>query len=176
MRGTKRNIDLGIVLRLKLYIQEFLSEVIDGAVVYSGFTRIAQVLSGFFLLVIMTAFCMPAVQGYIFTFQGILGLQFVFDFGFSIALVNVVSHLWAHLELNDNGTIREHGTEATHLRRVANDSIKWFAYASVLFSLIVTVAGYLFFFSETILKTSIGRRPGLSQCLLAPCLCSCPLW
>ena len=122
-----------------------LAEVIDGAVVYSGFARLSQVISGFLLLIVMTYFCVPEVQGYIFTFQAILSLQFVFDFGYSTALVNAVSHVFAHLMLNDDGTVGQVGDEADHLSRVLYDSILWFAYASALFVIIVITAGYLFF-------------------------------
>jgi hypothetical protein len=114
------------------------------AVVNSVLTRAWSVLAGPISLVFVAHFLSREEQGFYYTFWSVVGLQIVFELGFSIVISQFASHERANLRLVDGrmiGDPRSHQRLASLLRL----SVKWYSVAAVSMTAVLLPAGLLFF-------------------------------
>ena len=78
---------------------------VDRAVVFALLTRVWQVIAGPITVLIMTRFITPEVQGFYYTFAGLLALQSFVELGLYNVIISVASHEWANLRLSVNKQI-----------------------------------------------------------------------
>jgi len=117
----------------------------DRAVAFGVLTRGWQSGAGVVTLVLIAKRFSPQVQGYYYTFASLLALQSVVELGLYVVLVNVASHQWASLRLDDKGRIVGDPHARSRLISLGRASFRWYAAVSALFVAGVGCAGFLFF-------------------------------
>lgn len=118
---------------------------VDQAVAYAVATRGWQVLAGPVTAILMTRFFPKELQGYFYTFGGVLSLQMFFELGLQTVLVNLVAHEWSNLELLADGSVEGDGTAGSRLASLLRITDRWYAFCAVLFAILVGLSGFYFF-------------------------------
>lgn len=131
---------LGNTLRGLLYRAE-----IDRAVFFALLNRAWQLLAGAVTLLLIARFFTPELQGYYYTFASLLALQSFVELGFYLVIINVTSHEWARLELDGAGRIVGQPEALSRLVSLGHLIFRWYAVASAVFVVSVSILGYAFF-------------------------------
>jgi len=118
---------------------------VDRAVAHALSGRILQMFAGPVTLLIIAHYFTPEVQGFYYTFGSLIALQSFVELGLYLVIVNVSSHEWAHLELDEKGRIIGNPESRSRLISMGRFVFKWYSAASVIFMLGVSFAGYYFF-------------------------------
>jgi hypothetical protein len=114
------------------------------AVVNSILSRAWSVVAGPVSLACVARFLSREEQGFYYTFWSVLGLQIVFELGFSFVIAQFASHERANLRYVDGrmtGDARSHQRLASLLRL----SVKWYCAAGLFMIVVLLPAGFLFF-------------------------------
>lgn len=98
-------------------------------------------------LLLIAFFFTPELQGYFYTFQGLLGLQAFVELGLSMIIVNFTSHEWSALHLNAKGEITGPEQPRQRLFQFGHLVFKFYAIAGSILVLLLIGAG-LFVFSK----------------------------
>jgi hypothetical protein len=118
---------------------------VDRAVGWSAAPRIWSVLFGPITVAVIATRLTPEEQGYYFTFTSILAVQVLFELGFTPVIQQFASHERAFLEWQPDGTIAGNGVEKARLAALVQTAFRWYAFASIIFSIVLLTAGTLFF-------------------------------
>lgn len=118
---------------------------IDQAVIFVLLTRIWGLPSGIVTMFMVTRYLTEVIQGFYFTFASILALQSFFELGFFIVLINVASHEWSKLDIGPDGRIKGDSQAHSRLVSLGRLAFSWYAAASFLFIVLISVGGYIFF-------------------------------
>jgi len=108
--------------------------------------RAWSLVSGPVAIYLITRFFSPEVQGYYYTFGGVMAMQVFFELGFSQCTIQFASHEFSVLRFGPDGALEGDATARARLASLARLSIKWYAYLSLLFVLAVGASGHLFFY------------------------------
>ncbi len=114
------------------------------AVVNSVLARVWSVVAGPISLACVARFLSREEQGFYYTFWSVLGLQIVFELGFSFVIAQFASHERANLRRIGGimtGDVRSHQRLASLLRL----SVKWYCAAGLFMIVVLLPAGFLFF-------------------------------
>lgn len=117
---------------------------IDRAVAYALFARGWRAIGGLISILLIAKLLTPETQGYFYTFQSLIALQVFVELGLFVVVVNVTSHEWARLELNEEGTIVGDPEALSRLVSAGRKLASWYAVAAAVFVLIVAPGGTLF--------------------------------
>jgi len=118
---------------------------IDRAVFFALLLRIWQLLAGLVSVVLISLFFTREVQGYYYTFSGLVALQSFFELGLHIVIISSASHEWSRLRLDDRGAIVGDEVARARLIGLGRWIAGWYAVVAVLFTGVVAVAGVVFF-------------------------------
>ncbi len=118
---------------------------VDRAVFYALLVRGWQLPAGLVSLLLMVTFFTPDLQGYYYTFFSVLALRSFFELSFHVVLLNVASHEWAQLQLDENGCITGDADALSRLVSLGRTVLRRYAMAAVLFVVVAGTAGVLFF-------------------------------
>lgn len=121
---------------------------VDRSVFFAVVLRGWQVSAGAITALLIAAYFSPDVQGYYYTFASLIALQTFFELGFNIVVVNVSSHEWSKLEMDQQGRIVGDETAKERLVSLGRLIFKWYGVASTLFIVVVAIAGSLFLSQE----------------------------
>ncbi len=135
---------------------------VNRATFYAILLRVWQLAAGAVSLVLISIFFSPEVQGYYYTFFGLLALQSFFELGMHIVIIAAGSHQWADLRLGEDGRITGDASALSRLVSLGRLIAVWYAFACVLFIVLVGIAGFLFFS----LKPSADVSWPMPWCLL----------
>jgi O-antigen/teichoic acid export membrane protein len=117
---------------------------IDRAVLYALLARGWRALGGLISIVLIAEFLSLETQGYFYTFQSLIALQVFVELGLSLVVVNVTSHEWANLRLNEVGGIDGHPDVLSRLVSFGRRLASWYTIAAVVFVILVAPAGVWF--------------------------------
>jgi O-antigen/teichoic acid export membrane protein len=129
-----RDVLLGLVARLG----------IDQAVFYALLARGWRAIGGLISILLIAEFLTPETQGYYYTFQSLIALQVFVELGLFVVVVNVASHEWAKLHLNEAGGIVGDPDALSRLVSFGRKLAAWYGMAAVIFVLLVAPAGAWF--------------------------------
>ncbi|MCX6953065.1 MAG: hypothetical protein NTV51_13005 [Verrucomicrobia bacterium] len=87
----------------------------------------------------------PEMQGYYYTFNGLLALSVFLELGFNTCIIQFISHEYAHLSLDDRSRLQGDSVILGRLASLARLSLSWYAAAAVLVFVGVGVGGEIFF-------------------------------
>jgi len=117
----------------------------DEAISFVVTLRIWQFLAGPISMLVMAMHVTSEIQGYYYTFSGLMALQIFFELGLHGVIVNHVSHEWTRLTL---GTTRNIVGETQAIRRLSailRFMIVWYSGVAILFAAGVGCAGFVLF-------------------------------
>lgn len=117
---------------------------LDRAVAYAVMTRVWQVLTGPVSQLLLILFVPSSARDYYFAFTSMLGLQIFIELGLHVVIINLSSHEWAKLRLED-GRLAGDETARGRLISLGRMMNRWYAWAAVIFLLFLAVSGWLFF-------------------------------
>jgi O-antigen/teichoic acid export membrane protein len=118
---------------------------IDRAVFYAVSSKAWQLVAGPVTLLIIAHYFTSELQGFFFTFASLLALQTFVELGFYLVIINVASHEWSRLDLDEEGRLTGDEEALSRLISLGRLVFKWYAIASVAFVAGVSVIGYVFF-------------------------------
>jgi len=118
---------------------------VDQAVFFAVSARGWQFLAGPVTMLLIAVYFTPELQGYYYTFWSLLALQLFFDLAFGVVVLNVASHEWAKLRLDERGAIAGDPASLSRLVSLGRLIFRWYAAASGLFMVGVGAGGILFF-------------------------------
>src|SRR5262249_924334 len=117
---------------------------VDRSVLLALLGRSWQILAGPITLLLIAQFFTPEEQGFYYTFASLLALQSFIELGFSVVIINVASHEWAHLSLSEDGGIVGEPHALSRLISLGRFAFKWYAFGSLIFMIGVGSAGFIF--------------------------------
>ncbi|MDA1013292.1 MAG: hypothetical protein O3A00_02440 [Planctomycetota bacterium] len=117
---------------------------IDRATFFSLLLRVWQLLAGAVTVYFIAEHFSPELQGFYYTFASLMALQTFFELGLNIVIVNVASHEWAKLSLDESGAIRGDDRARSRLISLGRLIAGWYAIAAMLFAIGVGIGGYVF--------------------------------
>lgn len=106
---------------------------VDAPVFFSVIARAWQLLTGPVTVTLMALFFTPEMRGYFYIFGSILALQVFFELSLHIVLINVTSHEWASLSIDESGELAGDEAAQSRITSLLKTSIKWYAAAAILF-------------------------------------------
>ena len=78
---------------------------VDRAVFYAISARGWQLLAGPVTMLLITLHFTPDVQGYFYLFASLMALQTFVELGLQTIIINVSSHEWSRLRLDEQGFV-----------------------------------------------------------------------
>lgn len=118
---------------------------VDQAVFYALIARGWQFVAGPVSMVLIATFFTAELQGYFYTFAGLLALQVFVELGLHAAIVNIASHEWAGLRLDMSGNLVGDPASLQRLVSLGRQVAIWYGVISVLFLIGVGICGTWFF-------------------------------
>jgi len=122
----------------------------DRAVFYSVSGRAWQFVAGPVTIVLLAFYFTPELQGYFYTFASLLALQTFVELGLQVVIINVSSHEWAKLSIDDHGHLTGDSRALSRLVSLGRKVAVWYGAASLLFVVGVGVAGMAFFWPKVL--------------------------
>ena len=117
------------------------------AIAFSVFARVWQVLTGPFTQILLMACLLPAARDYYYAFSSLLGMQVLIELGLHVVIINMASHEWAGLELQNDRLI---GRSDARSRLISLGRLMshWYRVAAIAFLVILFPSGLYFFSSQ----------------------------
>lgn len=118
---------------------------INRAVVFGLASRLWQLLAGPVTAVLVTSLFSDELQGYYYTFAGLLAFQAFVELGLHAIVIYFVSHEWSRLHLDKTGNITGDPKALARLVSFGRQLFYWYGGAAAAFALIGSPAGLVFF-------------------------------
>jgi hypothetical protein len=123
---------------------------VDAPVFFLVVSRIWQFVTGPVTLALMAIYFSPEMRGYFYTFSSILALQVFFELSLHVVLINVVSHEWSQLGIDEEGQLTGTDVAKSRLISLLRTSLAWYGAAAVLFVVTCGTCGAVFLSQETV--------------------------
>jgi len=163
IRGVKVN---SRASRMKLWLISQLGRIgVDAPVFFSVLARAWQLLTGPVTMMLMTVYFTPEMRGYFYTFGSILALQVFFELSLHIVLINVSSHEWVKLGINEDGELDGDPAARSRLASLLRVSLRVYVLAAILFILLCGPGGAVFLARES-LPSSVWGLPWIVLVIL----------
>lgn len=117
---------------------------VDQAVFFALAVRGWQMVAGVVSLLVIAIFFSPQVQGFYYTFASLTALQTFFELGFTVAVISLSSHEWAHLRMEANGAVEGDALAKARLGSLVRWMKRWYFAAAMLFLVVVGLLGARF--------------------------------
>lgn len=132
---------------------EFLRKVkhytgLDRAIAFSVLGRGWSALAGVVSVVLIARFLSPGQQGYYYTFSSLVGLQIIFELGFSFVILQLAAHERAKLTVHANGLIEGSEISRARLASILHKAVRWYSVAAVVLAVSLLLIGFRFFTKE----------------------------
>ncbi|WP_353614660.1 hypothetical protein [Mangrovibacter phragmitis] len=119
---------------------------IDRAVMYVLFGKCISILSGLSIILLIPHYLSPELQGYYYTFNSIVALQIIFELGFSVVIIQFVSHEMSALKYEmDKKDIEGELHNKRRILSIVSFSVRWYGAIALAIILCVGPIGYIFF-------------------------------
>ncbi len=118
---------------------------IDRPIFFSICTRAWSLLAGLVTLSLVVRRLSLKEQGYYYTFNSVLMLQWFLELGFSTCIIQFASHECTHLAFGPGGRWEGDPVAQSRLRSLARLAVKWYAGTALLLVVFVGTAGQLLF-------------------------------
>ncbi|MCW4782452.1 hypothetical protein [Enterobacter chuandaensis] len=128
-------------------MNKILSKIgIDQAIKYVLMGRGITVLSGVFILYLVSTQLTPEQQGIYYTFSSLVSLQVIFELGLTTVIIQFVSHEMDGLHFNI--TQQDFTGDIKNINRINSLirlSVKWYAFIGLMILIVIGPIGYFFF-------------------------------
>lgn len=118
---------------------------IDKAVAFGLATRFWQLLAGPITAILITSQFSPELQGYYYTFAGVLAWQVFVELGLHAIIIYFVSHEWEKLSLDESGCPVGNQNALNRLVSFGRQLNRWYGGVAGSFVLVVGAGGLVFF-------------------------------
>jgi len=118
---------------------------VDRAVFYAISQRGWQFIAGPITLILIARNFTPEVQGFYYTFWGVIALQSFFELALPQTVITTASHQWRHLSLGAQNAILGDVDSLSRLAYLTRISLLMFSASGTLFFLGVGIFGLWFF-------------------------------
>ena len=118
---------------------------IDPAVGYTILARGWASCAGLVTVALIARFLSSAEQGYFYTFGSLAALQIVFELGFSVVILQLATHEFAHLSFSPAGTLTGPASAQCRLASILRKALQWYTLAAIAMALLLIPAGWHFF-------------------------------
>lgn len=130
-------------------VRRFLTKVgADRAVIYGLLGTSRGLLLGPLTALIIAFTLSGELQGFYYTFAGLLALQVFLELGFAQVIVQFASHEWAQLRLRSDRSIEGNPDALARLSSLWRLTTRWYWRTSLLLWIGLAVAGFVFFSAE----------------------------
>lgn len=119
---------------------------IDRAVAFAVLARFWQLFTGPVTQMLIILRFTPSTQDYYYAFNNMLGMQVFVELGLHVVLINLTSREWARLSLVE-GKITGDSHALARLVILGRMMVRWYLTVSVLFAIVLSIAGTLYFFN-----------------------------
>ena len=116
---------------------------VDRAIGFAVAGRLWQVVSGPITQAFLLLYFTDQQRGFYYAFLYLIALQAFVELGFQVVLINLSSHEWSKLTFSD-GRLDGDSTAICRLGSLWQKSRTWYLFASLVFTLAVSVFGYEF--------------------------------
>jgi hypothetical protein len=123
---------------------------VDRAVFYSVAARAWQFVAGPVTLLLIVSYFTPQLQGYFYTFASLLALQVFVELSLHVVIINVASHEWAKLQLDEHGCLIGDQAALGRLVSLGRRVAAWYGIAGLVFVVGVGAAGVFFFWQKAL--------------------------
>ena len=117
---------------------------VDRAVGFAVLARLWQLMTGPVTQLLLVVSFSKATQDYYYAFNSLLGMQIFVELGLHVVLINVSSHEWSRLSLQDGKIVGDTGARS-RLISLGRMMLRWYGIAALVFAATITMAGFLFF-------------------------------
>lgn len=117
---------------------------IDRAVGFAVLARFWQLLTGPVTQLLIIFSFSEIQQGYYTAFMNLLAMHVFVELGLHVVIINIASHEWAGAELTESGIVAD-PTRRSRLISLGRTATRWYAVASLLFVVVVSILGIIFF-------------------------------
>lgn len=118
----------------------------------------------------------PELQGYYYTFAGVLSFQLLIELGLGNVIMHFASHEWSKLSLENTGYIHGDPDALSRLQSLAQFALRWYVFASLILMIVLGMGGYLFF-SQKMDADINWTLPWFTLCILTGgVFCLTPIW
>ncbi len=128
---------------------------IDRAVGYTILARGWASCAGLVTVALIARYLSSAEQGYYYTFGSLAALQIVFELGFSVVILQLATHEFAHLSFASPGILTGAAPAASRLASILRKALQWYSLAAVIMALLLLPAGWRFFSTSPSAHASI---------------------
>ena len=118
---------------------------VDRAVFYVLVARGWQLVSGPVTMLLIALFFTPELQGYYYTFGSVAALASLAELGLYTVLINVASHEWSRLHMDNGGRIAGDSAALSRLASLGRRGVVWYSGAAAVFVAGGGAAGWLLF-------------------------------
>jgi len=134
---------------------------VDRAVFYAIAQRGWQFVAGPITLILIAKNFTPEVQGFYYTFWGVVALQAFFELALPQTVITTASHQWRHLGLTGENAIQGDADSLSRLAHLTRISLMLFSASGTLFFLGVGIFGLWFFSGEaSVSEASVSETSG----------------
>ncbi len=150
-------------------INSFREIVNDKAIIFGMSNKIWIFLSAALTAPLILIFFSPALQGYYYTFNSLLGIQTLFVMGLGQLIQQFVSHEWAKINYTERKRFSGDKSAIQRLAAIKQFTVKWFSWMSATLLLGLSIGGYLFLkhsSSNNVVAESVWLAPWVLICIL----------
>jgi hypothetical protein len=137
---------------------------LDRAIAFTVTARFWSAFAGVVTILLIARFLTPSEQGYYYTFSSLVGLQIVFELGFSFVVLQLAAHERARLTFLPDGRVEGDRVAHSRIASILQKSVRWYSVAALLMGLTVLPAGLYFFATHQHAGPAVSWR--LPWCLL----------
>ncbi len=118
---------------------------VDRAIFFTVAARFSLMAGSTLTVLLIVRFLTPVEQGYYYTLYSLVGLQVIFELGFSFVILQLAAHESVRLKFLGDGAIEGDPVAHARLASVVQKAIRWYAIAAVLMVLTLLPLGSYFF-------------------------------
>lgn len=122
----------------------FLDLLKDKAVIYGISNKIWIFISSAVTAPLIIIFFSPALQGYYYTFTGLLGIQTLFVMGLGQLVQQFVSHEWIKIKYDPVEGLKGDEISLQRLAAIKRFTLRWFSAMSLILFIGLSLGGYIF--------------------------------
>jgi O-antigen/teichoic acid export membrane protein len=153
--------------KLRQYTAMILRKLgIDNAIRWTLLTQCIRFITGPITMFLMVKYLTPEIQGYAYTFAGVIGLSIFLEMGFSQNILQFASHEFAKLHLDSKRSLSGCENALSRLVSLGRLSFKYYGIASAIFFLCL-ITGGTWFFSSSGSSSVSWQGPWLISCVCA---------
>ena len=118
---------------------------IDRAVFFSNAAQVIRLITGPITMVLVLRYLTPEIQGYFYTFSGIVAMQVFLEMGFSQNILQFASHEFSKLHFTPQKTLDGDPIALSRIISLGRLAFCYYTVAALLMASLIGIGGHLFF-------------------------------